>query len=104
MKSFVRALFLTCLVIGILSAVEVYAAQLIWPASQPFPDVDTDFVHVAGRAWKPMFAIIGFTLLYGALAVIEVGLIVRTVKRGPYAHHDQPDYGEAAAIRLAPAE
>jgi amino acid transporter len=50
-------------VIGILSAIEVYAAQLIWPASQPFPDVDTAFVHVAGRAWKPMFAIIGFTLL-----------------------------------------
>jgi amino acid transporter len=50
-------------VIGILSAVEVYAAQLIWPASQPFPDVDTAFVHVAGRAWKPMFGIIGFTLL-----------------------------------------
>ena len=54
---------LTCVVIGILSAVEVYAAQLIWPASQPFPDVDTAFVHVAGRAWKPMFGIIGFTLL-----------------------------------------
>ena len=27
----------------------------------------------------------GFTLLYGALAVIEVGLIVRTVRRGPLA-------------------
>jgi putrescine importer len=36
---------------------------LIWPASQPFPDVDTAFVHVAGRAWKPMVAILGFTLL-----------------------------------------
>jgi len=36
---------------------------LIWPASQPFPDVDTAFVHVAGRAWLPMFGIIGFTLL-----------------------------------------
>ena len=30
--------------------------------------------------------IIGFTVLYGGLAVIEVGLIVRTVRRGPYAH------------------
>ena len=26
---------------------------------------------------------IGFTLLYGLLAVIEAGLIVRTVKQGP---------------------
>jgi putrescine importer len=62
-RNILFATVLTCLVIGILSAVEVYAAQLIWPASQPFPDVDTAFVHVAGRAWKPMFAIIGFTLL-----------------------------------------
>src|SRR5262249_55175162 len=35
----------------------------IWPSSQPFPNVDTAFVHVAGRAWPPMFAILGFTLL-----------------------------------------
>ncbi len=48
--------------------------------------------------------IVGFTLLYGALAVVEVGLIVRTIRRGPYAHHDQPDYAPADAIRLAPAE
>jgi cytochrome d ubiquinol oxidase subunit I len=48
--------------------------------------------------------IIGFTLLYGTLAVVEVGLIVRTIRRGPYAHRDQSDAGEAAAIRLAPAE
>ncbi|UPG74007.1 cytochrome ubiquinol oxidase subunit I [Roseomonas gilardii subsp. gilardii] len=34
--------------------------------------------------------IIGFTLLYGALAVIEVGLILRTVRRGPYAGHEDP--------------
>jgi len=62
-RNILLATVLTCVVIGILSAVEVYAAQLIWPASQPFPDVDTAFVHVAGRAWKPMFGIIGFTLL-----------------------------------------
>jgi cytochrome d ubiquinol oxidase subunit I len=32
--------------------------------------------------------IIGFTVLYGGLAVIEIGLIVRTVRRGPYAHSE----------------
>jgi cytochrome d ubiquinol oxidase subunit I len=48
--------------------------------------------------------IIGFTLLYGALAVVEVGLIVSTVKRGPYAHLEEPDAPAAYAIRLAPAE
>jgi cytochrome bd ubiquinol oxidase subunit I len=34
--------------------------------------------------------ITGFTLLYGTLAIIEVGLIVRTVRRGPYATHEDP--------------
>ena len=48
--------------------------------------------------------IIGFTLLYGTLAVVEVGLIVRTIRRGPYAHHEPPASPETAAIRLAPAE
>jgi len=62
-RNILLATVLTCLAIGILSAVEVYAAQLIWPASQPFPDVDTAAVHAAARAWKPMFAILGFTLL-----------------------------------------
>jgi len=32
--------------------------------------------------------LIGFTLIYGALAVIEFGLIVRTVRRGPFAGHE----------------
>ena len=62
-RNILLATVLTCLVIGILSAMEVYMAQLIWPASQPFPDVDTAFVHVATRAWKPMFAVVGFTLV-----------------------------------------
>lgn len=53
----------TCVVIGLLSAAEVYVAQLIWPASQHFPDVDTAYVWIAGRAWKPLFTVVGFTLL-----------------------------------------
>jgi amino acid transporter len=62
-RNILLATVLTCLVIGILSAIEVYAAQLIWPAAQPYPDVDTAFTFVAGRAWAPLFAIIGFTLV-----------------------------------------
>jgi amino acid transporter len=62
-RNILLATVLTCLVIGILSAVEVYAAQLLWPASQPFPNSDTAFTFVAGRAWAPMFAIVGFTLV-----------------------------------------
>ncbi len=62
-RNILLATVLTCLVIGVLSAIECYAAQLVWPASRPFPDVDTAFVHVAGQAWGPLFAIVGFTLL-----------------------------------------
>ena len=62
-RNILLATVLTCFVIGILSAFEVYAAQLIWPATQPFPNSDTAFTYVAGRAWAPLFAIVGFTLL-----------------------------------------
>ena len=62
-RNILLATVLTCLVIGVLSAFEVYAAQLIWPASQAFPNTDTAITYVAGRAWQPLFAIIGFTLL-----------------------------------------
>ena len=54
----------TCLFIGVLAAVEVYAAQLIWGNWTGFPDVDTAFVHVAGKAGGPaLFALINATLL-----------------------------------------
>jgi putrescine importer len=62
-RNILLATVLTCLVIGILSALEVYAAQLVWPVSQPYPNLDTAFTFVAGRAWKPLFAIVGFTLV-----------------------------------------
>ena len=62
-RNILLATVLTCVVIGILSALEVYVAQLVWPASQAFPNVDTAFTFVAGRAWKPLFALVGFTLV-----------------------------------------
>ncbi len=62
-RNILLATVLTCLVIGILSAIEVYAGQLIWPASEPFPNVDAAFTFVAARAWQPLLAIVGFTLL-----------------------------------------
>src|SRR5215813_13604195 len=62
-RNILLATVLTCFVIGILSAIEVYAAQLIWPAPESFPNIDTAFTYVAGRAWAPLFAVVGFTLL-----------------------------------------
>jgi putrescine importer len=62
-RNILLATVLTCLVIGILSAFEVYVAQLVWPASETFPDVNTAYSYVAGRSWAPLFSIVGFTLL-----------------------------------------
>jgi amino acid transporter len=58
------ATVLTCVAIGVLSMVTVYVAELIWPAAQGYPDVDTAFTYVARRAageW--FFVLITITLL-----------------------------------------
>src|SRR5579859_7676103 len=62
-RNILLATVLTCLVIGILSAMEVYIAQLVWPASQPFPDTDTAYVYAAARTWAPLFGVVGITLV-----------------------------------------
>lgn len=63
-RNILLATVLVCLITGVLASVEVYAAQLVWPGAEPFPDVDTAYVSVAGRAagaW--LFALINVTLL-----------------------------------------
>jgi amino acid transporter len=63
-RNILLATVLTCLIIGTLSAVEVYAAQLVWPPSEPFPNNDTAYVHVAGRAGGPLlFQVIALTIV-----------------------------------------
>lgn len=62
-RNIMLATVLTCLAVGILSASEVYVAQLVWPASQPFPNQDTAYVYAAARTWAPLFTILGATLL-----------------------------------------
>jgi len=62
-RNILLATVLTCLVIGILSAMECYAGQLVWPASQPFPNSDTAFVDVAKRTLVPLGWITGVTLI-----------------------------------------
>jgi putrescine importer len=63
-RNILLATVFTCVAIGILSSLEVYVGQLVWPASQPFPDVDTAFVYIAQRvAGHWLFALINLTLL-----------------------------------------
>ena len=58
------AMLLICLVVGVLSTLEVYAAQLIWPSKEAFPDNDTAYVYVAARAGGMLlFQVVNFTLL-----------------------------------------
>jgi amino acid transporter len=62
-RNIMLATVMTCLAVGLLSAAEVYVAQLVWPASEPFPNQDTAYVYAAARAWAPLFTIVGATLL-----------------------------------------
>lgn len=67
-RNILLATVLVCLITGALASVEVYAAQLVWPVSTPFPDVDTAFVHVARRAAGPwLFSLINITLLVATI-------------------------------------
>ncbi|HMD42703.1 MAG TPA: APC family permease [Candidatus Acidoferrum sp.] len=70
-RNILLATMLVCLLTGLLAGAEVYAAQLVWPGGQSFPDVDTAFVHVAGRAGGPWL-----------LTLINITLLVATVGSG----------------------
>lgn len=67
-RNILRATVLTCLITGILASLEVYFAQLVWPEYNAYPDVDTAFVHVAGRAgglW--LLQLVNFSLLVASV-------------------------------------
>jgi len=67
-RNIMLATVLTCLITGVLASLEVYAAQLVWPASLKFPDVDTAYVYVAGRAAGPwLFNLVNATLLVATI-------------------------------------
>src|SRR5260370_6869978 len=62
-RNILLATVLTCVVIGFLSAAEVYVAQCVWPASEAFPNADTAVWWAAARTWAPLFTIVGVTLV-----------------------------------------
>lgn len=74
-RNVLRATVLTCLIIGVLATLQVYAAQLVWGDWKGFPDVDTAFVHVSRKA--------GGAFLF---AVVSGALLVATVGSGTGAH------------------
>jgi len=64
-----RAIVATCLITGVLASIEVYLAQLVWPSGVAFPNVDTAYVSVAGRAGGAFM----FALVNGALLLATIG-------------------------------
>jgi len=68
-RNILLATVLTCLLTGVLAASQVYAAQLVWPSNEGWPDVDTAFVFIAGQAGGPVL----FFIVNLALLVAQVG-------------------------------
>jgi putrescine importer len=67
-----RAIVMTCLAAGIVGAIEVYFAELVWPRGATFPDVNTAYVFVSGRIGGPaLFAVVNAALL---LATVGSGM------------------------------
>jgi amino acid transporter len=67
-RNIMLATVLTCLLTGILAATQVYAAQLVWPRYEGFPDVDTAFVYIAGQAGGPaLFFTVNLALLLATI-------------------------------------
>ena len=67
-RNILLATVLTCLITGVLATLEVYAGQLVWPDYKTYPDVDTAFVYVAGRAGGAvLFQVVNMTLLVATI-------------------------------------
>ncbi|HEY7514384.1 MAG TPA: APC family permease [Vicinamibacteria bacterium] len=68
-RNVLLATVLTCLFTGIIASVTVYCAQLVWGGWTGFPDADTAFVHIAGKAGGVAL----FVIVNGALLVANAG-------------------------------
>jgi putrescine importer len=67
-RDIMLATVLTCLLTGVLAATEVYTAQLVWPEYSHYPNVDTAYVFVAGRAGgQALFGLTNATLLVATI-------------------------------------
>jgi amino acid transporter len=73
-RNILLATVLVCLITGVLASIQVYAAQLVWPETT-FPDTDTAFCFVAGRA--------GGQWLFHA---VNLALLIATIGSGSGAH------------------
>jgi len=67
-RNILLATVFTCLLTGILATAQVYLGQLVWPDFRTYPDADTAFVHVAGRAGgRALYHAINLTILIASI-------------------------------------
>jgi len=67
-RNILLATVFTCLLTGVLATAQVYLGQLVWPDYRTYPDAETAFVHVAGRAGGPsLFHAINLTILVATI-------------------------------------
>lgn len=67
-RNILLATVYTCLIIGVLSAIEVYVAQMVWPGTEAFPNNDTAYMHIARRAGgDSLFHVITWTLIIATI-------------------------------------
>ena len=67
-KNILRATVLVCIATGIFSGIEVYVGQLVWPDFRHYPDLDTAYSFIAGRAGGlVLFHIVNSTLLIATI-------------------------------------
>jgi putrescine importer len=68
-RNVLLATVFTCLFTGIVASITVYCAQLVWGNWTGFPDADTAFVHISGKAGGAFL----FAVVNGALLVANAG-------------------------------
>jgi amino acid transporter len=73
-RNILLATVLACVITGVLASIQVYAAQLVWPGTN-FPDADTAFCYVAGRAGG-----------HWLFVTVNLALLVATIGSGTGAH------------------
>jgi amino acid transporter len=73
-RNILLATVLVCIITGVLASIQVYTAQLVWPGTT-FPDQDTAFCYVAGKA--------GGQWLFHA---VNLSLLVASIGSGAGAH------------------
>jgi amino acid transporter len=68
-RNILLATVLVCLCTGLLAALQVYVAQLVWPDHTSFPNIETAFSYVAGRVAGDWL----FFVFNGALLLASLG-------------------------------